>query len=156
MFIGAAGLIYGYTALLPLCLWAFLKWSGSEAASLLEMWALYGYSNLIWIPVSFISWSTLDILNYVFVGLGFMISVLFLVRNLYPVISSTPKQRAKILLIVVVVLQFGLAVAIKFLFFANKSLANKGKDGKDGGLPESAPSKGEDTDTDKEGRRIMF
>lgn len=119
------------------------------------MWALYGYSNLIWIPVSLISWSNLDLLNYIFVGLGFIISVLFLVRNLYPVISSTPKQRAKILLILVVVLQFGLAVAIKFLFFANGSLANKGKDGKDGGLPESAPGKGEDTDTDGEAQRMI-
>ena len=147
-------MIYGYTLFLPLGLWAFLKWSGSEAAALLEMWALYGYANLIWIPVSLISWSTLDILNYVFVGVGFAISVLFLVRNLYPVISSTPKQRAKILLVLVVVLQFGLAVAIKILFFANTSLANKGKDGKDGGLPESKPGKGDESDSDGEGERL--
>ena len=48
------------------------------------------------------------------------------------------------------VLHFGLAVAIKFLFFPNGSLANKGKGGKDGGLPESKPGKGDDTDTDGE------
>lgn len=66
-------------------------------------------------------------------------------------ISSTPKQRAKLLLILVVVLHFGFAVAIKFLFFANGSLANKAKGGKDGGLPESGSGKGEETDTDGEG-----
>lgn len=58
------------------------------------------------------------VLNYIFVGLGFAISALFLTRNLYPIISTTPHQRAKLLLILVIVLHFGLAVAIKFLFFA--------------------------------------
>lgn len=72
---GAAGLIYGYTGILiqqtpnvkfttnlrtgiiPIGLWATLKWFGSESANLMECWALYGYANLIWIPVALISWS---------------------------------------------------------------------------------------------------
>ncbi len=57
---GAAGLIYGYTAIIPIGLWATLKWFGSESANLMECWALYGYANLIWIPVSLISWSPLS------------------------------------------------------------------------------------------------
>jgi protein YIPF1/2 len=56
---GAAGLIYGYTLFIPLGLWATLKWFGSESANLLECWALYGYANLIWIPVALVSWSPL-------------------------------------------------------------------------------------------------
>ncbi|KAL9050538.1 MAG: hypothetical protein Q9162_006565 [Coniocarpon cinnabarinum] len=153
---GAAGLVYGYTAVIPSLLWGALKYSGSEAASLLETLSLYGYANLIWIPVALISWSNISILNYVFVGIGFVLSCLFLVRNLWPVINSTPKQRAKILLIVVVVLHFGLAVAIKFLFFANGSLANKKSGGKDGGLPASGGGKGEDTDTDDDKQAMML
>lgn len=115
---GAAGLIYGYTGVIPLALWAALKWSGSEAANVLECWSLYGYGNVIWIPVALISWSPLDLLNWIFVAAGLAISALFLVRNLWPVISTTPHQRAKALLILVVVLHVGLAVTIKFLFFA--------------------------------------
>lgn len=57
---GAAGLIYGYTIFVPLGLWGVLKWfAGSEAAGLVECWALYGYGNLIWIPVALVSWSPL-------------------------------------------------------------------------------------------------
>ena len=57
---GAAGLIYGYTVFVPLGLWGVLRWFGSESANLLECWALYGYGNLIWIPVALVSWSPLE------------------------------------------------------------------------------------------------
>lgn len=67
--------------------------------------------------MALISWSPVQILNYVFVGLGFGLSVAFLLRNMYPVLSATDKQTSKILLILVVVLHLGLAIAIKVLFF---------------------------------------
>ena len=79
---GAAGLIYGYTGVIPIGLWATLKWFGSESANLLECWALYGYANLVWIPVAIISWSPIAVLNWIFVGIGFGLSTLFLFRNL--------------------------------------------------------------------------
>src|ERR1700712_2094207 len=115
---GAAGLIYGYTLVIPVLLFLALKYFGSESANLLECWALYGYSNLIWIPVALISWSPISILNYVFVGVGFGVSVAFLLRNLYPVLSATDKQTSKILLILVVPLHAFLAIFIKVLCFA--------------------------------------
>ena len=68
-------------------------------------------------PVALISWSPVQILNYVFVGLGFGLSVAFLLRNMYPVLSATDKQTSKVLLILVVALHLGLAIAIKVLFF---------------------------------------
>jgi protein YIPF1/2 len=54
----------------------------------------------------------------VFVGVGFGLSVAFLLRNLYPVLSATDKQTSKILLILVVGLHAFLAIFIKVLFFA--------------------------------------
>jgi len=74
---GSAGLIYGYTGefdwdiwnglelikitgIVPVLLFFTLRWFGSESANLLECWCLYGYANLIWIPVALISWSTLS------------------------------------------------------------------------------------------------
>jgi protein YIPF1/2 len=123
--IGAAGLVYGYTLVIPIALFLALKYFGSESANLLECWALYGYSNIVWIPVALISWSTISVLNYVFVAVGFGLSVAFLLRNLYPVLSATDKQTSKVLLILVVVLHAGLAIAIEFLFFANGSPAKK-------------------------------
>ncbi|KAI1436646.1 YIPF1 protein [Xylaria sp. CBS 124048] len=115
---GAAGLIYGYTLFVPVALYGALRYFGSPSADLLECWALYGYSNLIWIPVALISWSPLTILNWVFVGVGWALSVAFLLRNLYPVLSATDRRTSKVLLVVVVALHVGLAFAIKILFFA--------------------------------------
>ncbi|KAK5674952.1 hypothetical protein LTR17_022416 [Elasticomyces elasticus] len=122
---GAAGLIYGYTLVIPLGLWAVLKWFGSESANLMECWALYGYGNLIWIPVALVSWSPLSILNYAFVAAGFALSAVFLFRNLYPVVSATDAKTSRILLVVVIALHAGLAIAIKILFFAHQSPAAK-------------------------------
>lgn len=48
---GAAGLIYGYTFVIPVGLWAALKWFKSESANLLECVTLYGYANLVWYVV---------------------------------------------------------------------------------------------------------
>ncbi|CAH0021864.1 unnamed protein product [Clonostachys rhizophaga] len=118
---GAAGLIYGYTLFIPIGLFLALRYFGSELANLLECWALYGYANLIWIPVAIISWSPISILNWVFVGVGFAVSVAFLLRNLYPVLSATDHQVSKVLLVVVIVLHAGLTLAIKILFFAHDS-----------------------------------
>lgn len=118
---GAAGLIYGYTLFVPIGLYLVLRYFGSEAANILECWALYGYANLIWIPVALISWSPVDILNWTFVAIGFGMSVAFLLRNLYPVLSATERQTSKALLIVIVVLHLALALSVKFLFFAHKS-----------------------------------
>ncbi|KAG9256501.1 Yip1 domain-containing protein [Emericellopsis atlantica] len=118
---GAAGLIYGYTLFIPVGLFLALRYFGSELANLLECWSLYGYANLVWVVVAFVSWSPLEILNWAFVIVGFGMSVAFLLRNLYPVLSATDRQTSKILLIVVVMLHAGLALAIKILFFAHGS-----------------------------------
>lgn len=114
---GASGLVYGYTAVVPMALWAVLRWFGSEGANLLECWALYGYANLIWIPVALISWSPVPVLNWVFVAVGFGVSALFLVRNLWPLVSATDQKISRVLLVVVIVLHAALAFTIKLLFF---------------------------------------
>ncbi|KAF1940544.1 Yip1-domain-containing protein [Clathrospora elynae] len=125
---GAAGLVYGYTGLVPVGLWAVLKWYGSESANLMECGCLYGYGNLVWIGVSLVAWSPWNILNFVVVALGLAFSAAFLLRNLYPVLSTTEAKTSKILLIVVLVLHTGFAIAIKVLFFAATSPVGPNKD----------------------------
>lgn len=78
---------------------------------------MYGYANVIWIPVALISWSPIDLLNWIFVGVGLAVSVLFLIRNLWPVVSATDAKISRVLVIAVVALHAGLALAIKILFF---------------------------------------
>ncbi|KAL1997269.1 hypothetical protein VTN49DRAFT_7301 [Thermomyces lanuginosus] len=122
---GAAGLVYGYTGVIPIALWAALRWFGSTGADLIECWALYGYANLVWIAVALVSWSPLTLLNWILVGVGFAWTVFFLLRNLYPVLSATDAKASRILLILVIVLHAGLAIAIKILFFAHGSPVKK-------------------------------
>ncbi|EPS36581.1 hypothetical protein H072_9908 [Dactylellina haptotyla CBS 200.50] len=119
---GAAGLVYGYTAFVPAALWGVLKWYGSDSANLLECLSLYGYANVIWVPVSIASVSPIPILNWVFCAVGLGVSAMFLFRNLYPVISGIDAQTSKIVLIVMLLLHGGYALAIKVLFFAHTSL----------------------------------
>ena len=78
---GAAGLIYGYTGILPIALWGALRWFGSSTADLIECWALYGYSNLVWIGVALVSWSPLTALNWALVGVGFAWTVFLLAEQ---------------------------------------------------------------------------
>jgi len=47
----------------------------------------------------------------------------------YPVLSATDVKTSKILLVAVVVLHAGLAIAIKYTFFANKHSAGKKSSG---------------------------
>lgn len=68
------------------------------------------------------------VLNLVFVALGFAASTFFLLRNLYPILSATDVKTSKILLVVVVALHAGLAIAIKILFFATGSPVGGPKD----------------------------
>lgn len=72
------------------------------------------------------------VLNFIFVALGFAASAFFLLRNLYPVLSSTEAKTSKILLVVVLVLHAGFAIAIKVLFFAATSPVGP-KTGKEAG-----------------------
>ena len=111
-------MVYGYTGLVPIALWAALRWFGAESMTLVEAWALYGYANCIWIPVALCSWSPLSGLNYAVVGVGYAWSVVFLASNLWPVVSVTEQKISRVLVILVVLLHFGLAVAIKITFFA--------------------------------------
>ncbi|KAI5292637.1 hypothetical protein KEM52_006174 [Ascosphaera acerosa] len=129
---GGAGLVYGYTFVVPAALWAAVRWFGRShaaatavpdgtstgTADLIEAWALYGYANLIWIPIALSSWSPLNALNWALVAVGFGWSTFFLVRNLYPVLNATDAKTSKILLVLVILLQGGLCLAIKILFFA--------------------------------------
>ena len=45
----------GDTGIIPVALWGVLRWYGSESANILECLALYGYANLIWVPVAIAS-----------------------------------------------------------------------------------------------------
>ena len=46
-----AGIIFSYTWLVPMILWAILSWQGLAVATMLQTIAIYGYSLTIYIPI---------------------------------------------------------------------------------------------------------
>ena len=85
---------------------------------------------LFLVPNGHITHADIVVLNYVFSALGLAFSATFLLRNLYPVLSTTEAKTSKILLIVVLALHTGFAIAIKVLFFAATSPVGPNKDDK--------------------------
>ncbi|KAK9451062.1 uncharacterized protein V1518DRAFT_412439 [Limtongia smithiae] len=123
----AAALMYGYTFIVPIVLWGILKYYKSEHARLLECVTLYGYANTIWVPVALVSISPIEIFNFPTVSnvvrwlcaaVGLVISTIFLVRNLYPVLNSIEAKTSKVMLVAVVIGQLVFAFVVKLVFFA--------------------------------------
>ncbi|KAF9931819.1 hypothetical protein FBU30_009515 [Linnemannia zychae] len=113
----AFGTIYSYAFLVPTLIWGATKYFGCQP-DLLDMLALYGYGFTIWIPITVLCVLPFDLLRWGFVILGAVVSGLFLVRNMYPVLSRAEAQTSKSILILVVVLHGLLALLLKYKFFA--------------------------------------
>ncbi|KAF9317770.1 yip1 domain family protein [Linnemannia elongata] len=113
----AFGTIYSYAFLVPTVIWGATKYFGCQP-DLLDMLALYGYGLTIWIPVAVLCVLPFDLLRWGFVILGAAASGLFLVRNMYPVLSRAEAQTSKSILILVVALHGLLALMLKYKFFA--------------------------------------
>ncbi|KAI7831433.1 hypothetical protein BC939DRAFT_437000 [Gamsiella multidivaricata] len=113
----AFGTIYMYAFLVPAMIWGATKYFGCQP-DLLEMLALYGYGLTVWIPVAVLSIFPWNLLRWALVLAGAGISGLFLVRNLYPVLSRAEAHTSKVILILVIGLHAILALLLKYKFFA--------------------------------------
>ncbi|KAG0017088.1 hypothetical protein BGZ80_008628 [Entomortierella chlamydospora] len=113
----AFGTIYSYAFLVPSMIWGATKYFGCQP-DLLEMLALYGYGLTIWIPVSVLSILPWNLLRWALVAVGAGVSGVFLIRNMYPVLSRAEAQTSKVILILVVALHGILALILKYKFFA--------------------------------------
>lgn len=137
---GAAVLMYGYTFLIPVGFWLVIRYLNiAPDISALQIVCLYGYSNLIWIPVSlltvtplFFSSTVSNIIVWLFVGGGLAFSGAFIAKNLYraliPSVDSetlaVDKRPASALMGGALLLHIGLAIAIKLLFFSAVKIQN--------------------------------
>ncbi|KAF9107257.1 hypothetical protein BGX27_008809 [Mortierella sp. AM989] len=113
----AFGTIYTYAFLVPLMIWGATKYFGCQP-DLLEMLALYGYALTIWVPVAILSVIPIELARWILLGIGAGLSGVFLIRNMYPVLSRAEAQIAKIILILVILFHGALALVLKYKFFA--------------------------------------
>ncbi|VVT56499.1 uncharacterized protein SAPINGB_P005108 [Magnusiomyces paraingens] len=135
---GAASMLYSYTFLWPIGLWAAAHYLGllttQPNATITSFVSLYGYSNIIWIPVAILAVAPLDgllpkftdLFRWFIVLLGCAFSSIFLARNLRALFipDSTAavaidRKPGAILLGLSLLVHGGISVAVKFLFFAS-------------------------------------
>lgn len=127
---------YAYALGLPVLVWVALKyWANVYERSAVEIVSIYGYSTTIWIIVSVRlspallcptdsapQW--LSLIPYtplrVLLALGGTgVSLAFILRNLYPVISTSPNVSSRLLILVVGVLHLALSLGLWFGFMAS-------------------------------------
>ncbi|KAF8327595.1 Yip1-domain-containing protein [Cantharellus anzutake] len=116
----AVGLVYSYGIGVPVALWGILKWVGGGDAewSLLEAINAWGYGMTAWIPVSVLCIIPVPVLRWTLVGIAFGLSGTFLVRNVYPVLSSVPQKSVQLILPILLIFHIAIAITFKLLFFS--------------------------------------
>lgn len=142
---GAATILYSYTFIWPPVLWIVAKYSlqiNTETASISQFLCLFGYSNIIWIPVALLAVSPLagafpkvaDLVRWIVVLFGYLFSATFLAGNLKPVFvpRESPnvvvdKKQGYFLLGLVCLLHVAVAISIKYLFFGTLKQVESGQ-----------------------------
>lgn len=137
-------------------MWVAIKyWAGARERSPVDIVSLYGYSSTVWIlvAVSFLAthkgkrtlseltremtfrqWLALIPVSPLRMALAFAATVLslaFLIRNLYPILSTAPNGSGRLLVIVAVVFHLVFVAALWFGFMAGGTGALDGKELKD-------------------------
>jgi len=110
-----AAVIYGYSLLIPLCLWFYLSWLEIKVR-LIEVFCIYGYSLFIYLPVSALCIIPINWAKWVIVGVGLALSSGFLVVNLWMPLRGRLGY-ALVTLAVITALHAGLALTFRLYFF---------------------------------------
>ncbi|GAA5872768.1 hypothetical protein JCM8547_006337 [Rhodosporidiobolus lusitaniae] len=158
----ATSVVYTYCLGLPILIWAAIKyWAGASERSPVEIISLYGYSATIWIIVAWLNLIPSTLFQTVIAFAGTLMSLAFLLRNLYPILANAPNVSARLLLVVVTVLHLVLAIALWWGFMAGGTGAFDGKDLRDvadqiGSGIGGAVGGGADTGTGVEGDVTRF
>ncbi|KAI4339814.1 hypothetical protein MLD38_024714 [Melastoma candidum] len=105
--------IYGYAIVVPLGFYFMLKYMGSNA-SLIQFWCLWGYSLLIFIPVSCFLLIPLEVLRWIIIVVIGAASACFVASNLR---SYVEQNDLFIVVAAAFLLQIALALFIKVWFF---------------------------------------
>ncbi|CAM0137229.1 hypothetical protein VKS41_008809 [Umbelopsis sp. WA50703] len=114
----AVFVIYSYTFGSAFLCWAATKYYGCQP-SLLNIINLYGYSMTAWIPVSILCVMPYDIVRWVLVAAVFVLTGVFLIKNLYAIISRADAKTSRLLLIGILAGHAIFAVTLKLAFYSN-------------------------------------
>ncbi|GAA5956131.1 hypothetical protein JCM21900_002604 [Sporobolomyces salmonicolor] len=125
----ATSVVYTYCLGLPVLIWAAIKyWAGVTERSPVEIISLYGYSSTVWVVIAWLTLIPIAPLRLFLAFAGTLLSLGFLLRNLYPILASAPNVSARLLVVVIAVLHLVMAVALWWGFMAGGTGAFDGKD----------------------------
>ncbi|GAA5860631.1 hypothetical protein JCM3774_006234 [Rhodotorula dairenensis] len=128
----ATSVVYTYFLGLPILMWVAIKyWAGARERSPVDIVSLYGYSSTVWILVAWLALIPVSPLRMALAFAATVLSLAFLVRNLYPILSTAPNGSGRLLVIVAVVFHLLFAAALWFGFMAGGTGALDGKELKD-------------------------
>lgn len=132
----AVALVYVYALALPACLWAVMTyWAGIEGRTIPEIVNLYGYGLTVFVPVAarppfsptspssqthhrlqLLSIPPISLLRFILSIVAFLLSLTFLLRNLYPVLASAPSKAARVLVLAIAFCHAVFALVLYFAF----------------------------------------
>eukprot|EP00731_Ephydatia_muelleri_P019145 Em0011g1185a len=111
--------LYAYTWLVPLALWAVMWWRGNQTRySLLELLSIYGYSVGVFIPVMILWILNVDWLQWLLLCVGAVVSGASLVLAMWTPLKVETKKIALTISCLLFLLHAGLAVGFKFYYFS--------------------------------------
>lgn len=116
----AATAVFSYAWLVPSGLYAYLWWTsnaGLASLSFLELICLYGYSLVIYIPVSLLWLIQNNFLQWLLVLVGAGMSGAVLVLTLWPIFKENANRTSLILIGVIIGLHLLLACGFMLYFF---------------------------------------
>jgi hypothetical protein len=109
----AAGSLYGYAVIVPLGFYFLLQYLGSNA-KLVHFWCMWGYSLFIFVPCSFLLLIPVEFIRWIIILITGAASAAFVASNLKTYVEGNDLT---IVLVASFVLQIGLAIFIKVMFF---------------------------------------
>jgi len=112
--------VFLYSFLLPSALWAFLKYQGAETRqNLVSYMCLYGYSMTVFIPISIIWVTRLEMINWIIMSVGTGVTAYSLVSSLWPSLNGLQSFQSRLLVVIVVIaMHAGLAISLGAYAFA--------------------------------------
>ncbi|EJU01411.1 Yip1-domain-containing protein [Dacryopinax primogenitus] len=114
----AVGLIYIYGLAVPTGIWAVLQWSGVQECSVVECLSIWGYGMTVWIPTALLCIIPVPLLRWGLTLLAALISLAFIIRNIYPILATAESKSVRLFVIVFIVLHLGVALSLKIVFFS--------------------------------------
>ena len=125
----AATAVFSYAWVVPMLLYGFLWWttSGALAAiSFLDLLCLYGYSLVIYIPVSVLWLIQNAAVQWILVAVSAGLSGAVIVLTLWPIFKENASKICLVLIVVIVALHLLMACGFMLYFFHVPSQSGSG------------------------------